>query len=397
MTSFSSHMSGLNTANCLLAIEETRGDPVTTQLWESAMREQVRREQQWARMKRWRKQKKEKDTGMVQERLRLEKELQRRVHQARLNPDHSPRQSIGNAFRQATLECAALTRENLALKKAIEQQTKFESMLRLVAQEMASHVSDLSVKETQLHLEGEEGWRVNFPNDEPSFHFSPFSRAEFDRALRESDVAYAERHPCTATVGKILGWTVDCAPLRRNESGTAFVAHATFTRRLHCSLDESQKILPRLDNKLWPVLVTPRSWGHVQTGDTSCQGLQSFHEDAHVMVCNIPGQATNLRYVALSLLSREVGSDGKRVDKYTMTVAYSDASNRASENPQERVQWIMEGGVYVTITEVDGSTIDVVYDQWAGCLSEMHGRELYIDWIRFPVRLEQSVSPARLL
>ncbi|KAE8998302.1 hypothetical protein PR003_g19157 [Phytophthora rubi] len=110
------------------------------------------------------------------------------------------------------------------------------------------------------------------------------------------------------------------------------------------------------------------------------------------MVCNIPGQVTNLCYLALALHSRETRADGTRVDKYTMTVAYSDASNQASENPQERVQWIMEGGVYVTITEVDGSTIDVVYDQWAGCLSEMHGRELHIDWIRFSVRLEQSFA-----
>ncbi|ETP11942.1 hypothetical protein F441_12601 [Phytophthora nicotianae CJ01A1] len=51
----------------------------------------------------------------------------------------------------------------------------------------------------------------------------------------------------------------------------------------------------------------------------------------------------------------------------------------------------------MTITEVNENTIDVVFDQWSECLNEMHGRELYIDWIRFPVRIEQYVSPARLL
>eukprot|EP00644_Phytophthora_capsici_P009014 jgi/Phyca11/541289/estExt2_Genewise1Plus.C_PHYCAscaffold_60475 len=158
-------------------------------------------------------------------------------------------------------------------------------------------------------------------------------------------------------------------------------------------------ILPHLDKSLWPVLVTPRSWGRIQSGNFSCQKLQSFHENAHVLACNIPGPI-HLRYLMLAQHTREKTLDGKRMDKYVLTVADSEANrrNREAEKLQENVQWILEGSMYTTtITEVDDSTIDVVVDQWARCLSEVHGRELYIDWIRFPVNLEQAISPSRLI
>ncbi|KAG6612443.1 Phospholipase D [Phytophthora cinnamomi] len=393
----------LSDADLSVMIDHVQDDIDSTELWESAMREQGRREQQRKRMVKWRRQKKEKGAELLQERLRLEKELESRVVQERMRSESSPPQLIGHAFRQVTVECAALKRENLALKEAIEVHSKFNSLARIEAQELEAQMSrhdgaaDPPAKDIQ-RLEREDGWPVNFPNGDPSFYFSPFSKTEFDTILRNSGVAYAERHPCTATVGKILGWTVDHAPLTLNTTGTSFVAHARFTRRLRCSLDYSEQILPRLDKRLWPVLVTPRSWGHVQFGDTCCQLLQSIHENAHVMACNIPGDV-NLRYLVLAQHTRERTSDGKRVDKYIMTIADSDANarNREAEGHQKRVQWVMEGGVNVIITEIDDSTIDVVFDQWAESLSEMHGRELYVDWVRFPVRLEQSISSARLL
>ncbi|EGZ18874.1 hypothetical protein PHYSODRAFT_315376 [Phytophthora sojae] len=362
------------------------------------MREQWRREQQRARMIKWRKQKKERGASMQQERLRLEKELEHRVLEARMRSDLNPEQSLGDAFRQVTIECAALQRENLALKEAIALQSKFERVLRLEGQEFgafSSQNSSQDAEETPRHGD-EDGWRVSFPNNEPSFHFSPFSKAEFDGILCHSDIAYGERHPCTATVGKILGWTVDYVPLTRNEAGTSFVAHATFTRRLHCSLDVSEMILPRMEKKLWPVLVAPRSWGRVQTGETSVQVLQNFHQDALVIVCNIPGEV-NLRYLALAQHSRERRSDGKRVDKYIMTIADSTANTRNRAGARQDVQWILEGGATTVLTEVDESTVDVAYNQWGTCLSEAHGRELYIEWVRFVEKLEQIVSPARLL
>ncbi|GMF39816.1 unnamed protein product [Phytophthora fragariaefolia] len=269
-------------------------------------------------------------------------------------------------------------------------------------QEQAAHIpiKDMgsnSLKLTERWHEGEDGWRVHFPDHTPSFYFSPFSQAMFDGIMRDIDVVSSKRYPCTATIGKIFGWTVDYAPLTPNSTGTSLVANARFTKLLNCSLDTSQLILPRLEKSLWPLLAAPRSLGYIQKGDSCYQVLQSFHKNAHVIAYNIPCEV-NLRYLVLAQHTREVGSDGKRIDKYMMTVADSDANarNRASD-PDQMVIWILEGGVCTTITEVDESTVDVVFNQWAGCLSETHGRELYIDWIRFPVRLEQTVSAAKLL
>ncbi|OWY98727.1 hypothetical protein PHMEG_00030439 [Phytophthora megakarya] len=368
----------------------------TTELFESAMREQWRREQQRRRMVRWRQQKKEKKTDMVEERRRLEKELRRTLMEARMASDMVTATSPAEAYRQVIIESASLASENLALKQTIENNINMKTR---IAREAEEFLNQIRRGESPVPASKDsEGWRVYFPNGEPSFYFAPFTKQEYDDILNNNDVLYAQRHPCTATVGKILGWTIDYAPLVRNEAGTSFVAHARFTRRLRCNLDNSEKILPHLDKNLWPVLVSPRSWGRSQTGSAYCQTLQSFHENAHVLTCNVPGEV-NLRYIVLARHTRETRADGKRADKYIMTIADSEANLRIreAEGPQENVQWVREGGTYMTITEVDETTIDVVFDQWASCLSEVHGRELYIDWIRFPVGMEQVVSPARLL
>ncbi|ETO75210.1 hypothetical protein F444_09172 [Phytophthora nicotianae P1976] len=366
------------------------------ELYQSAMQEQTRREQQRRRMIRWRKQKKEKKLDMVEERRRLEKELQRRVLEARMAFDELTIRSAAEAYRHVTVERAVLMSENVALKEAIEDKLKVKAQLERETQEFLDQIR--SNEPPVLARRDDDGWCVQLPNGAPSFYFSPFTWEEFDNILKNNDVVYAERHPCTATVGKILGWTVDYAPLVRNEAGTSFVAHARFTRRLRCSLDKAHRILPHLDKNVWPVLVTPRSWGCAQTGSICYQPLQNFNENALIMVGNIPGEV-HLRYIVLARHTREQRPDGKRVDKYIMAIADSEVNfrNRQAEGEQENVKWVLEGGLYMTITEVNENTIDVVFDQWSECLNEMHGRELYIDWIRFPVRIEQYVSPARLL
>ncbi|GMF65388.1 unnamed protein product [Phytophthora lilii] len=384
----------------VLKINSVTEAPTTFQFWELAMREESRRDQQRRRMVMWRKQKKEKVADMNQERLRLEKELQLRLVEARTKYDFVATQPGLNAFRHAIIQCAALKSENLELQQAIERYTKFQSCVQREGHNAAPHViSDVipGLEKTPAQDHGKGGWRVFFPSGEPSFYFSPFSKREFHDALHSVDVEYAEHHPFSATVGKILGWTVHYAPLARNKE-SAFVAHAQFSRRVRCPLDQSEKIIPRIDKKLWPVLVTPRSWGRVQTGDVCCQVLQSFDENSHVMVVNIPGEV-NLRYVVLAQHTRERRLDGKRVDKYIMTIADSPSNsrNRVAEGPRADVHWVLTGGMCMSAVEVDAFSIDVVVDQWAEGLSERHGRELYVDWIRFPVRMEQFVSPVRLL
>ncbi|KAJ8578457.1 hypothetical protein ON010_g753 [Phytophthora cinnamomi] len=351
---------------------KTDTDPASKALWEAVMREQCRREQQRQRMVRWRQKKKEKVADMVHERRRLEKELQRRVLEARMITDGVTPESFEEAFQLITIEKAALTRDNLVLQERIAENIKFQNMMHNDVEELMkvpcqdstptiSVVAKANAKSNAPVLQDEGGWRVFFPNGEPSFHFHPFTREEFDSYVNHDDVVYAEGFPCTASVGKLFGWRVDYAPLALNHDGI-FMAHARFTKRFH---------LPR---------------------------ASELSQNAHVMVCNIPGEV-NLRYFALAQHTRALRPDGKRVDLYVMTIADSEANarNREAEGSQYNVEWVLTGGTCISVAEVDRGTVDIVYDQWAGCLSEAHGRELYIDWIRFPVGLEQVVSTTKLL
>ncbi|KAG7397081.1 hypothetical protein PHYBOEH_001295 [Phytophthora boehmeriae] len=375
-----------------------------TEVYEAVIREEWRREQQRKRMVRWRVQKKEQMVDLNRERQRLEREVQRRLADVRRDPAPVEQKLASwaqHAFHQVTMETAALKSENLALCEAIDQHVKFEAFVQKetdAIQVEPQNASTLPTSKTASPHQKDLGWRVFFPNDEPSFHFYPFTEAEFDDIQKHNDEMVMKNNPCVATVGKLFGWTVDYAPLTRNEAGTLVVAHARFSRRLHCSLDHVYKILPHMDKSLWPVIATPRSWGRVQSGNVCCQVLQSLDENAHVMVSNIPGPV-HLRYISFAKYVRQEDSEGRRMDTYAITIADSEAnaSRSGTEDQQDKVEWIKDGGTFFVLTEVDKNTIDVVYHHWAGCLSEAHGRELYIDWIRFPVLMEQYVSPARLL
>ncbi|RLN91251.1 hypothetical protein BBJ28_00002685 [Nothophytophthora sp. Chile5] len=120
------------------------------------------------------------------------------------------------------------------------------------------------------------------------------------------------------------------------------------------------------DMNALPLLVTPESWGYVQRGHVSSQVLQTFDEDAHVLVRNIPGQM-HLRYINMArrLLGKQ--ADGKRTATYALVIADTEANarSRAAEPPQQGVQWVKQGGNYVKFTEVDETTIDIVTDHWA--------------------------------
>ncbi|KAK1943021.1 hypothetical protein P3T76_005658 [Phytophthora citrophthora] len=395
------------------ATPSRKKDPASKALWEAVMREQWQREQKRRRMVRWRLQKKESVASMLQERRHLERKLHQRLFEARVATDELVPTTIDEAFRLSTIELASLKRENLVLQETIAQHMKFEAMLDKDTKEILYPISEkesalkpatmtttkakAKLQPKPLQLPSDGGWRVHFPNGEPSFYFTPFTRSHFDEILSNNDVAYAQHHPCTAAIGKILGWDVDYAPLATRADGSSCIAHTRFTRQLKCSLDTAERILSHLDKRLWPVLAAQRSWGRTQSGGVQCQVLQSFTKNEHVIAYNIPGPV-NLRYIALARNVRERNSEGKRVDKYILTIGDSKASanNRDVENSQD-VQWVLEGGMYMTITEVDAETINIVFDNWVECLNESHGRELYVDWVRFPFGLEQHVSPVRLL
>jgi hypothetical protein len=83
--------------------KHTDANPAPTESWETAMREESRREQQRKRMVKWRQTKKVKVADMMQERRRLEKQLQRQVHKARVESDRLTVNSTKDVYLQTTI------------------------------------------------------------------------------------------------------------------------------------------------------------------------------------------------------------------------------------------------------------------------------------------------------
>ncbi|KAG6945933.1 hypothetical protein JG687_00017006, partial [Phytophthora cactorum] len=79
---------------------------------------------------------------------------------------------------------------------------------------------------------------------------------------------------------------------------------------------------------------------------------------------------------------RVIGTEanGRRSTLYQMIVADTESNelNRVAEQPQPDVEWILEGGVCMKLTQVDETTIDVSFDYWAPCESERHAQHYFV-------------------
>ncbi|KAG6945850.1 hypothetical protein JG688_00016346 [Phytophthora aleatoria] len=84
---------------------------------------------------------------------------------------------------------------------------------------------------------------------------------------------------------------------------------------------------------------------------------------------------------------------------YVMVIPDSKANKRSREAEQSRneVLWVCEGAAYMTLSQVDDSTLQVTYDNCTGCKDELHARSLLMEWGHEAIRLEQLVTPSRLL
>ncbi|KUF88670.1 Tafazzin [Phytophthora nicotianae] len=124
-----------------------------------------------------------------------------------------------------------------------------------------------------------------------------------------------------------------------------------------------------------PLLATPPNWNRNQRDQVSIQVLQEFEKDAYVLVCNIPGPV-HLRYLYfLRRLTRTL-PNGKRKVLYVMIIASSKANERTrlAEDPQDDVEWVSEGGTFLSLTEVDDGTVSFSYDHWTSCKDDHHAQ-----------------------
>ncbi|KAL4106513.1 hypothetical protein PRIC1_004564 [Phytophthora ramorum] len=347
-------------------------------------------------MVKFRLRKKEKNNWLCGELRRLESEMKWRRENLRrtkaINSAGCEQSKIG-ALQFLVDEKEALHEQNVALRANLEKHKLFDEVLLA-----ESHVL---TKKNELLLPSrnkEDGWRVHFPGGEPSFHFHPFTRGDFDAVVNACRTKPPSNLPSVRLAGAFLGWDVYQATATSVLGSQALLARARFTKRLHCSLRFAFEAMSDKDMDTWPHLVIPMNWGGLRAGRSTTRVLQHFDANGCVMVCNVQAQV-DLRYICFAQRSPWTEQDGKRVVTYMTVIADSEANRRsrsAEANPDE-VEWVTEGGSILTLTEADDNSIDVVYDHWGDSHDALHAQYMFVQWTHWILRWEQMVMPSSLL
>ncbi|KAL3667845.1 hypothetical protein V7S43_007395 [Phytophthora oleae] len=397
--------------------------------WTEEDEKEWKRQQHRENMVFFRRKKKEQQAELRTQHQQLEQRLQqhlamqrRAVSRAtRIHHRPSTTEQKHAAVVHLIAETEALKLENTALMKRINRHKSLRTSvvgagdgLESNATEPTSSVSSRDGSNSDSSLSGtslssgssssrlmslERGWRVHFSGGEPSFHFHPFSKEQLD-AIREGYDATFTAFPCMETVGNMFGWEVERAPLVRHSSLPVLISRVRYSRRIHCAGRSMHTTMDKLDVDSWPVLTTPELWERIHGTSVTSQVLQAVDEDTFVIVRNTPDRSLGVNFRYLNLVSRRriQLEDGRRSIKYALVVVTSDANKRSREaEPEPNVHWINEGGAYMTLTEIDSDTLEVVYDHCSGCMSEEHAQYCLVDWGHIVIRWEQLVTPSRTL
>ncbi|ETI46481.1 hypothetical protein F443_09131 [Phytophthora nicotianae P1569] len=357
-----------------------------------------RRRRHSANMVIFRRNKKAKQKALEVERRRLEeimKQLEANMRNAAAvcsTEENYQSQSSMDTLRELVVEIEGLRNQNIALRKQVGLYAKFQQVLMEARQPKSDDLI--------LPIAVKSGWRVYFPNDEPSFHFYPFTQTDFNDVMDSSFTELSTNPPDVSLAGEFMGWNVHQATVSSNAGDHSLVARARFTKHVRCSLQEAYWIMSKEEKDSWPVIVTPLNWGGAAQRGFSSVVLQQFNENSCVLVRNITGNdEVNLRYICLSQRSRYTERGGKRVITYTMVITDSESNkrSRSTETNLDKVEWVTEGGANLTLTETHDDTVAVVYDHWGGCQGSLHAKYLFVQWAHYALRWEQMVTSRRLL
>ncbi|ETI33704.1 hypothetical protein F441_19457 [Phytophthora nicotianae CJ01A1] len=175
---------------------------------------QLARLEDWAAMttKTWAK---EVQLELQAERDYLEHEVKRRLQALVINNDREGHD--GNYIvRCLVLERGLLQSENLRLQQRLSVFDHFMIQSNKAVQDISPPQREDSVSPsvreasqsapwaTHVAPHG-PGWRVYFPNDKPSFYFSPFTREEYDSKFDQCDEILAAKLPVSSIMGRLFG------------------------------------------------------------------------------------------------------------------------------------------------------------------------------------------------
>ncbi|KAG7375807.1 hypothetical protein PHYPSEUDO_015197 [Phytophthora pseudosyringae] len=348
--------------------------------------------------------KKLQDTALRAQHAQLERAMQRSLDQWKLEASNGPRTLPGQEgansklqiqLRELVGQTEALRVENATLREVVAshndlQQVVYSEGARLVQGNGGASVVDRT------------GWRVHFVNGEPSFHFHPFSTEEGDAIVQRYDQKMSvEGSGKFMEVGTLLGWKVERMPLARHGTGKWMETRVRFSKQIHCASGAADATMWKLEAESWPVLTTPELCPRVHRENCTVLKLQELDEDTVVMVTDAPrfSRGMHLRHLTMMRRRRRTDEEGRRTITYVMVIPDSKANKRSREAEQSRgnVLWVCEGAAYMTLSQVDDSTLEVAYDNCSGCKDELHAQHLLMEWGHEALRWEQLVTPLRLL
>ncbi|KAG7379654.1 hypothetical protein PHYBOEH_011815 [Phytophthora boehmeriae] len=362
--------------------------------WTEEDAKKWKKEQHRANMVAFRLKKKQKKQKLKGEHRRLEKEMEelsKRVHDVAAKREVSGVEGVSRALQELVVEREALSKQNLALREEITRHQELQKALMETEEETEAA--------TLLPSDEKDGWRVHFPTDAPSFHFYPYTQDEYEAEMQSFDEELSSSVAKMSLVGTFLGWNVYRAPLTVSQTdGTSILARARFSKRLRCPLDVHLQVSATKQKDLSPVIVTPIGWGLKDRPAINTQMLQQFDQDSFLFVHNIPGEV-NLRYLFQLRRAEWKLLNGRRKLTFSMNIVDSDANRRSreAEGPQDNVEWFTEGGLHVSLMEVDDNFIDVVSDHWVSCRSALHAEHMMVQWAQVAIWWEQKTVPSSLL
>eukprot|EP00644_Phytophthora_capsici_P003796 jgi/Phyca11/108803/e_gw1.15.303.1 len=335
--------------------------------------------------------KKDKQKKLLAEHQRLERDMKTLV--GTMKDTAASSGGSLNALQELVVERESLRNENLALHEELKRYEKFKAVV------LEARQDPMEREESNLLSTSDDGWRVTLDEEEESFYFHPFTREQVDAEMKRFEDELMDAVASLSMAGTFFGWKVYRAPLVASVLDTSrLIARTRVTKRLRCSLDVHTQMSYTKQKDISPMIITPIGWGLHHRGETSTQVLQEFDQDSIVFVHNVPGPERSLRYLFQVRRAQWKLFNGRRKLTASLVIIDSDANRRSRDaGNSHRVQWATEGGIQVSITEVDEDSIDVTCDHWASCENTQHAEFMMIQWTQFAIWWEQLTVPSNLL
>ncbi|KAK1943041.1 hypothetical protein P3T76_005678 [Phytophthora citrophthora] len=277
-------------------------------------------------MVQFRLRKKLRESSLRMEHAQLEGQMQRclaalKRAAAKNNENNVDQMEVTKWQQNLVLQADALRFQNQKLQKVVTDNIKLQKVIHAEGERVVQADNSQS-------LIGGSSWLVTFSNQQPPFHFHPFTKKESEEIIQNYDQAMAIGIHDFIEVGTLLGWKADRLPLVLHANGRWMVTRVKFSKQIRCAAGESEATMKSLEAASWPVLTAPELCPCVHRSNSTALKLQEIDKDTVVIVSDTPEQSRgmNLRYLTMMHRRRSVDNEGRRCITYVMAIPDSKAN-----------------------------------------------------------------------